>query len=62
MLNAFAAYRCWLLCLLQFISIIVNYRANQGCNDLLEASENKVHHLSSILLSHTTLISIQCTC
>jgi hypothetical protein len=51
MLNAFAAYRCWLLCLLQFVSIIVNYRANKGCNDLLEASENKVHHLSSILLS-----------
>jgi hypothetical protein len=49
MLNSCAAYRCWLLCLLLFISIIVNRGANKGSNDLLEASENKVYHLSSIL-------------
>ncbi|PNX98089.1 protein pollen defective in guidance 1-like, partial [Trifolium pratense] len=47
MLNAFAAYRCWLLCLLLFISIIVNCGSNKGSNDLLEASENKFNIINA---------------
>ncbi|MED6182780.1 hypothetical protein PIB30_031884 [Stylosanthes scabra] len=35
------AYRCWLLCLLQFFSVIVNRDADKDCNHHLEKSKSK---------------------
>ena len=40
--NAFAACRCWLLCLLQFFSVIIDCHANKDRDDHLETSKDKV--------------------
>ncbi|RDX65259.1 Protein POLLEN DEFECTIVE IN GUIDANCE 1, partial [Mucuna pruriens] len=50
---------CWFLCLLQFISVIINCHANKDSDDHLEASENKVHHLSSIFFSYSALMEFK---
>ncbi|KAL2343979.1 hypothetical protein Fmac_005264 [Flemingia macrophylla] len=60
--NDFTSYRCWFLCLLGFISVTINGHANEDSDDHLEASENEVHHLSSIFFSYSSLMSVECAC
>lgn len=58
---AFAAHKRWLLCLLGFISIIVNYHAGKASYYHLEASEFKVSCLSFVVVPFWIKVSLGLT-